>query len=330
MADSWLRLETKMAFVGWTAELSPVEYAAWVKFLQTVKLHGQRGGRIRRSYFDDRFLGLINTSRNAFDTMLVKAKVGDDGDAAVEENGSELIVKGWHRYQLDPTASERMARHRGQEPKDVTHVTDVTVCNGCHDDGTGRDGTGHIYDAVTDVTVTPETPVNEHNDHIGGAGPPPRETKDLPGVAHVGALIDQFNAGKENPKGQYLRRPSPDKIRAKLLDEGFRDSDLEALTIADLKKSLATAEHLRRSWGPGFLVSVLDAKSKTARAQSRSPIMPQMKAMVDPREKVLPAKTAERQRIVDEVRKRPGCDKLTYTQALNKWADEQLEKERDE
>jgi len=318
MAGNWLRLETKTALFGWTSKLSGPEYAAFVKLLQMVKVAGKRGGRIPTNYFDAEKLRQLRISKRAFSEMLAKAKIADGDGSAINVIGGEIIINSWNKYQLDPTVSDRVAKHRA---KDVTgcngplrDVTAVTVGNGCNDDVTGRDVTGHIYD-VTPVTVTPETAPN-------------KQPRDSSGVEHLEDLIDDFNDGKENPKGLFLRRPSAQKIRAKLLGEGFDDSELQKLTLADLKKSIGAAERLGYSWGPGFLGRVIDEKRKKERAHSQGAMRPQPESAVDPRQEIVAKmKKAEMDKVVTEVRAREGCSKLPYMDALYKWADEQLEKE---
>ena len=135
MAGSWLKLECKMLLLGWSSELPSSEYAAWIKLLQVTKAFGERGGRIKYSYFDDCLLGKLNISRHAFDQTISKATA----NGAVSRDGEYLVLSHWADYQIDPTAAARKAKERAT---DRTDVTVTSVSHECHDDRTGQDGTG--------------------------------------------------------------------------------------------------------------------------------------------------------------------------------------------
>ncbi len=140
---TWIRLEVKAAYWGWTADLTPGEFAAWVKLLLTIKAFGNRGGTIKRVYFTKERLRTMRISTRDFTSMLGKAAA--DGATAPNMNG-QVEIANWARFQQDPTGAERVARWREkQAPPD--DVTDVTLRNGCNDDGTLRDVTGQ------DVTI---------------------------------------------------------------------------------------------------------------------------------------------------------------------------------
>ena len=127
MAAAWLRLEARAGFVGWSSRLPAEQYAAFVKFLQAVKLYGERG-TIQRSYLSDEFLRANMISPNGFALML---KAGISHDAFTTTADGQIVVNSWNHYQLDPTAAERQRKRRHGDTRDVTDVTT-----------TGRDGTG--------------------------------------------------------------------------------------------------------------------------------------------------------------------------------------------
>lgn len=130
MAATWLRLEARTAFVGWTARLPAEQYAAFIKFLQAVKMYGEHG-EIQRCYFDNAFLASVGITRNSFDFML---KAGYSNEAFTLSRDGVITVSRWKHYQIDPTAADRQWKKRHGESRDTRDVTDVTT--------TGRDGTG--------------------------------------------------------------------------------------------------------------------------------------------------------------------------------------------
>ena len=133
MAGQWIRLDVKMMLVGWTSKLPAEQYAAWVKLLQAVKAVGKRGGSIRRCYFDDEQLSIWRMTKNAFETMISLAR---SNDAITIDKDGVIFITGWKEYQLDPTGSERVARHRAKD------VTVTPVGNACNGDGRVQDVTG--------------------------------------------------------------------------------------------------------------------------------------------------------------------------------------------
>jgi len=130
----WLRLETRMAFIGWTSELPAAQYAAWVKLLQVVKEFG-RNGEIADRYFTETQLRRLNIDPEDWRQMLVTAvTVGN----AASISGGIITLLSWSQLNDDPTNSDRQRRFK-QKNKAVTVVTEG---NGNNDDGTGRDVTG--------------------------------------------------------------------------------------------------------------------------------------------------------------------------------------------
>jgi len=122
-----MRLECNMIAVGWESELPPEQYAAWIKFLQAVKIYGQQGGRIKRAYISDSLLRFWQISRDAFDRMVSCA---ESGGALSSPDGVYYVVTDWSNKQIDATARERQARHRA---KDVT-ASSVTANKGKGED----------------------------------------------------------------------------------------------------------------------------------------------------------------------------------------------------
>jgi hypothetical protein len=135
MATPWIRLDAKSMLVGWTASLPAAQYAAWVKFLLTVKMAGVRGS-IRSGYFDQEWLRKNKIGRAAWSAVIERAVK----EGAVSVKDSKYQVETWGTYQADPTNAERQADFRIKN-EGVTEITERNGSNGRRD-GTGRDRTG--------------------------------------------------------------------------------------------------------------------------------------------------------------------------------------------
>lgn len=207
MAESWLRLETKMMFAGWTSELPDKQYAAFVKFLQAVKSVGRRGGKIQKSYFNKQFFTRYHISENSFCEMLKKAKLANGDGAAVTETLLEYEVNSWETYQLDPTASTRKRKSR---KTDVTNVTGVTGSHECHDDGTGRDVTGRDVTSILGFDgfweAWPEHPRKESKTKCREVW---KKDKLDRMAAHVIGVVEAMKESKQwaNEGGKYIPAP---------------------------------------------------------------------------------------------------------------------------
>jgi len=70
----------------------------------------------------------------------------------IYEKGGNVYIKGFRKWQPDPTAVDRKRRQRERE-KDVTEVTGTSVS---HADGTGRDGT--VREGTKEREKNPPTP----------------------------------------------------------------------------------------------------------------------------------------------------------------------------
>ena len=135
MADAWIALSTGSREVGWASKLSGGAFAAWAKFLMTVKDRGGRGGVILVKYLDTDWLAKNNVTLEEWSSMLAAAIA----DKAVVQKDGRFIVKHWDSYQRDPTNAERQQRFR-EGQSNVTD-DDVTLRNGSNGDRTGQDRT---------------------------------------------------------------------------------------------------------------------------------------------------------------------------------------------
>lgn len=147
MAESWIALMTRMREVGWTSKLKGGPFAAWIKFLMTVKDRGKRGGTIRAEYLDSDWLRKNNVTLAHWSTMLAAAV---DSGAVTQENGVFTVAK-WAEYQRDPTNAKRQDRWRDRQDE-----KDVTLHNGSNGDSTGQDSTGQ--DKTTPLPPVLDTP----------------------------------------------------------------------------------------------------------------------------------------------------------------------------
>jgi len=187
----------------------------------------------------------------------------------VEHDGGLRFPNG-DRYMTQTAKQRLLTSRRKQRERGKCHGNVTQMSRPDRDESVTTD-----TETVTDTDqqhidgIAGNQRIDEHNDQLGGAGPPPRETKDLPGVAHLRVLIEQFNAGEANPTGRRLFVPSPQKLREKLLLEGVEDSELEALTVADLKKSIAAADHRGHEWGAGWLKGPIRDRRKGKQSPSR-------------------------------------------------------------
>lgn len=154
MAETWIALMTRCRQVGWTSKLQGGPFAAWVKFLMTVKDLGQPGGFITVGYLDNDWLEKHNVTFADWSIMLAAAI--KDG-AIVQENGV-FAVANWGKYQRDPTAVKRQRDWRDRQ-KDQTE-NGVTLRNGSNGDSTVQDSTGQdsTKNSVTKLPTILNTP----------------------------------------------------------------------------------------------------------------------------------------------------------------------------
>lgn len=249
MADSWVRLDTKAAFGGWTGKLPAEQYAAWVKLLQTVKAFGERGGRIQRSFLDDELLGQLRLTRNAFEQMISSGR--KKGKIHLTDNGY-IVISAWNKYQLDPTNASRQDRFR---KKDVTDVTVTTVSNGSNDDVTGRDVTGR------DVNSAPAAQASE--------APPRRTSKKTKKTNPLHRpLTDYFCKAWEAKYGETYPYESGKDSKATTNILGAIHNDLpqgQRLTDAYLELEGWAAKHGHKlSLMPGCLAELIAASAAGA------------------------------------------------------------------
>lgn len=136
---AWLRLEARCGQWGWTGELPPVQFAAWVKLLCAVKTAGTKEGTINAGYFSKRLLNGLRIPRGAWDAMIRQAvahgairchsdvTLGHVTDRDAQNENQTLEIVAWREYQPDPTARQRQALARSKTAchSDVTsrHVT---------------------------------------------------------------------------------------------------------------------------------------------------------------------------------------------------------------
>ena len=245
---NWLRLETEMAFAGWTSELNNAQYAAWVKFLQITKLYGDRGWVSRRK--------LLCHARHArvSEALLASMLACAAANGAVTDDGDGYIIGKWPKYQIDPTANERQARHRAKA------VTDVTVSHGCHDDTTLRDTTLHTPPTPSRGDGERETIPSDPDMEIGGVGPPPRGPA-IPPQVQAFRLLWTKAFCKDNP----ALTPPPKRSWLEAAAEwgpGF----IDAIKPEDLRRAKIDIEP--RFWGPNKFLDWLE-KTKLARSPAK-------------------------------------------------------------
>lgn len=130
MAETWIAMMTRSRLVGWTSKLKGGPFAAWVKFLMTVKDCGKRGGVIRIDYLDSDWLRKNNVTLAHWSAMLAAAI---ENGAIRQDNGVFAVVK-WSDYQRDPTGAERQKGWRERQAENGSNVS-----NGNNADRTGQD-----------------------------------------------------------------------------------------------------------------------------------------------------------------------------------------------
>ena len=149
---AWLRLEARCAQWGWTGDLPPTQFAAWIKLLCTIKSLGLRDGRIKASYFCRRTLSALRITQATWDAMLEAAF----GAKALKKEGIFLRVTEWTEFQIDPTAKRRQKRRRKAQKEGCHGMSPrVTV----ERDRTGQDVTGQYttgQDKEKDVSPDPK------------------------------------------------------------------------------------------------------------------------------------------------------------------------------
>jgi len=208
MAESWIALKTRSREVGWTSKLKGGPFAAWVKFLMTVKDCGKRGGCICSEYLDSDWLRKNNVTLAHWSTMLAAAI---DNRAVKQENGVFTVTK-WADYQRDPTNAERQDRWRDRQGEDV-----VTGSNGDNADRTGQD---HTRQDRTRQDTTPSRPIAYTEDfetfwkayprRVGkGAAFEVWEKKEHPEVAVVVAAVEAQAKSDQWKKegGKFIPHP---------------------------------------------------------------------------------------------------------------------------
>ena len=160
---AWLRLEARCGEWGWTGELSPGPFAAWIKLLCTVKGLGLRDGRIKASYFSPRTLRSLRLTSAMWSTMLKVAF----GAGALKKKGDFLVITNWSKMQVDPTAKRRQKRHRQGQKR------------GCH--GLSRHVTGsHDLQDTTGQYNTGQDRTNKKGACAAPAAPPVKTAYDKP------------------------------------------------------------------------------------------------------------------------------------------------------
>lgn len=168
-----------------------------VVFLGLVLLSKATGGDgdVPASALKGRYLaGLLHLPEDLRDDLEAAAL------ALVEEGllvpaGDHYAIKGWRRFQPDPTAPDRVARFRRKGPsqRDATPVTAQTVRYG---DATGRDGTRRDASEAT-AGAPPPAP----------SGPRPRKAT---------AKAPRKTRAQKNIEAGYF----PDHVVAAARDEG--------------------------------------------------------------------------------------------------------------
>ena len=270
MANNWLRLEPKSILVGWTSKLPAEQYAAWVKFLLTVKTIGERGGRIKKAYFDDEFLCHMKLSRHAFDEMMKVARGKDipAGESpAVADEGDCYVVKSWSTYQIDPGGAARQQRFRDRR---VTEVTVTPVSNGCNADGTGRDGTGQVPPTPSSTDIfedPPDLPLEFGGPTLPAKTPRQVEDEKLAAIHHIALTYADWQTGIDaNPALRTMptrwTTPIADTYRARGLEF------IKLVTVDVLKAAYADSEG-GKFMGWGKVEQYLDSDAYRSRQRRR-------------------------------------------------------------
>jgi len=148
---AWLRLEARCAQWGWTGDLPPTQFAAWIKLLCTVKSLGLRDGRIKASYFCRRTLSALRITQATWDAMLEAAFAAK----ALKKEGIFLRVTEWTEFQIDPTAKRRQKRRRKAQ-KGGCHGMSPRVT--LERDRTGQDNTGQDRTNKKGACAAPAAP----------------------------------------------------------------------------------------------------------------------------------------------------------------------------
>ena len=253
---NWLRLETEMAFAGWTSRLPNNQYAAWVKILQIVKVYGDRGS-IAIGKLADHAKHATVSRRLLTDTIAQATASG-----AIEQDNGVYSLPSWRKYQKDPTVTERVARHRAKD------VTDVTVTRVGNDDTTLRDTTLHSPLPPSGGEGASNEAPPDPDIEIGGVGPPPRGPAVPPQVQAFRLLWTKAFC-HDNP----ALTPPPKRSWLEAA-EGWEPAFVESIRPEDLRAAKVAIEP--RFWGPN---KFLDWLEKNRRA--RSPTKPREQKPLD-------------------------------------------------
>ncbi len=269
---SWLRLDVKAGFFGWTRDLPAEQYAAFIKMLQVVKAYGERGGKIRYSDLISYLTDYGNITKHAFEEMVRKAKCSSDSNSpAVTVEGDILTVTSWNKYQLDKTNAKRQATHR---EKRVTEVTGNTVSNGCNDDI--RDGT-----YIRDIHTGQGKSLDNDPPDIAGFERPKRLTPNAAhceASLHIKGFIEDWNkAGKKpgNERWPILVMPTEAKMRERLYDAEIPKDVVQNMTEEEFRAVVRSYEKHRATelkltggripFGAGHMRAVLLQKMESGR-----------------------------------------------------------------
>ena len=315
--STWMRLECKMLYSGWTSRLPGEQYACWVKLLQAVKLIGERGGRIKEVQMDDAQLAAWHMERADFDAMVNKALEKD----ALRIAGDYIYIVEWPKYQKDPTAAGRMAKYRSNKPAAA---------------------------AVEEIPPEPDVPA------VGGIGPPPREW--TPANGALSHIQERFLAAYQlRPDLEVI--PSLEKWVTGLITDGGGGHPgmlyVQSFEADDFIAGWTAFVHRKKRsqrWNGKWVQNARRAR-KTAvckrqeaeaakdRQQGAGPLTPEVAALIEPAGKLTEAQQreagwsalapAERTKLIAKARKEIGVNattSLTEQTAKMRWWNESQQK----